>query len=182
MKDSQLCIDPIYGHVIGAVIFEGTDSLNRPSSGIVKVTTTSPISEQQCTNYYVGEEITSTLPEDISAGDRKYCFASDTVYRCPTLTITFPNHEANNLPLGEDIPVEICYEEFGGVSFKDLIEEVKFKDRFDFISVESRLTFDPVTGKATTTIRSDYPGAIKLRAKDTKYLCFFEPIEGRFKQ
>jgi len=142
----------------------------------------SPVSNMECESVYLDEVATAALPDDIAEGDRKYCYVNDTVVECPRMVIDIPGHDPRNLPLGQDIEVKVLYEEFTLVSFADQIEEVKFKDRFDFITVESRLTFDKTTRTATTTIRSDFPGACKLRAKDTKFLCFFEPLEIRFKQ
>lgn len=82
------------------------------------------------------------------------------------------------LPLYTDIQIAARCVNPDDVEFGRVVD-VKIKDRNNFITtIDKGLVQD----EFVFSIRSDFPGVSKLRAKDVTYKCLYEPLFVRFKQ
>ena len=82
------------------------------------------------------------------------------------------------LPLYTDIQIAARCVNPDDVEFGRVVD-VKIKDRNNFITtIDKGLVQD----EFVFSIRSDFPGVSKLRAKDVTYRCLYEPLFVRFKQ
>lgn len=132
-------------------------------------------------------EIIKRLEEDPTS----FVFKNGKLYTRPYFTIEPQNPSQSHrtmkdgtsaFRINEEILMVVKYQDPDNIEFNEIFEEVKMKDRGEFIETPSLFKLSPETQEFKFSITSAFPGIAVLRAKDTMYLCTFVPYRMRFTQ
>ena len=86
----------------------------------------------------------------------------------------------STVPLNTDIHLIVKYYDPDNVGFDKIFSEVKMMDKTGFLNVPSLFELDAQTKSFEFVVKSSFPGMVILRAKDTKYLCSYTPLQLKF--
>lgn len=143
-----------------------------------------------------------TLPKNITSDQvfknisQYVCDSNNVLHTRPFITMGvvpgFENYRVNShgmtvFPTNTVIPIIVTYNDPDNIGYINISKVIKIKDRNEFVELPfKQKQFDEVNGitqtQFTFEIMSEVPGAFQLRAKDTKYMCYYETLSGNFKK